>query len=297
MPENSHRVDGRSKVTGEAAYTEDLPLPTGTLHCAILRSIHAHARIRSINIEKAKTLPGVLAVLTSQHLGRLSPYKHGSQPFLAVDKVRYQGEVVAGVAAESLAIAREAAELIEVDYEELPAVFDVREALKSDAPLVHEQRGSNFVGDFKFGWGDVAQGFTEADRIFEGSYFFPTIFHYPMENIGICVAEVRGDKMDLLAPIQHQFGARREIADLFDVEPDQVLIRTPFVGGGFGSKELKNEHLVAIWLARETGAGAVCCFRGRQLYRRRASFDGMARANRSEARRYDRRARNRAVGR
>ena len=253
MSERLHRVDSQSKVTGEAAYTEDLPLPTGTLHCAIFRSMHAHARIRSIDSEKAKRLPGVLAVLTSRNLGRLNPYKHGSQPFIAIDKVRYQGEVIAGVAAESLAIAREAAALIEVDYEELPAVFDVREALKSDAPLVHEQRGSNFVGDFKFGWGDAARGFTEADRVFNGSYFFPTIFHYPMENIGICVAEVRGDRIDLLAPIQHPYGARKEIADLFELEPDQVLIRTPFVGGGFGSKELKNEHLVAIWLARETG--------------------------------------------
>jgi len=249
----SERVDARPKVTGKAAYTEDLPLPTGTLDCAILRSPHARARIRSINVERAARLAGVVAVLTSRNLRGLNPHKHGSQPFIAVDEVRYQGEVVAGIAADNLALAREAADSIEVDYEELPAVFDVREALKSDAPLVHEERGSNFVGDFKFGWGHVDEGFKHADRIFEGSYFFPTIFHYPIENIGVCLAEVRGDRIDLLAPIQHPFDARREIADLFGVEPDHVLIRTPFVGGGFGSKELKNEHLVAIWLARETG--------------------------------------------
>jgi CO/xanthine dehydrogenase Mo-binding subunit len=253
MAEDSDRIDARAKVTGKAVYTEDLDLPASTLSCGVLRSIHAHARIRSVNIEKAKQLPGVVAVVTSRHLGELSPYKHGSQPFIAVDKVRYQGELVAGVAAENPVIARQAVELIEVDYEELPAVFDVREALKPDAPRVHEERGSNFVGDFKFGWGDVGRGFQQADRVFEGSYFFPTIFHYPIENIGVSVAEVRGDRIDLLAPIQHLFGARREIAELFELEPDQVLIRTPFVGGGFGSKELKNEHLVAIWLARETG--------------------------------------------
>jgi CO/xanthine dehydrogenase Mo-binding subunit len=250
MAEHSDRVDARSKVTGKAAYTEDLPLPSGTLECAILRSPHAHARLGPINIERALQLRGVVAVCTSRHLGD----KHGSQPFLAVGKVRYQGEVVAGVAAETLAIAQQALELIAVDYEELPGVFDVREALKPDAPQVHEERGSNFVGDFKFGWGDVGEGFKQADRVFEGSsYFFPTIFHYPIENIGVCLAEARGDRIEVLAPIQHPFGARREIAEVFGVEPDRVLIRIPYVGGGFGSKELKNEHLVAIWLARETG--------------------------------------------
>jgi CO/xanthine dehydrogenase Mo-binding subunit len=248
----SERVDARTKVIGKAAYTEDLPLPAGTIDCAILRSPYAHARIRSINVERAGQLTGVAAVFTSRNLAGLNPYKRGSQPFIAVDEVRYQGEVVAGVAANSVVLARQAAAAIEVDYENLPAVFDVREALKVDAPLVHSERASNFVGDFKFGWGDIEQGFRDAERIFEGSYFFPTIFHYPIENIGICVAEVRGDRIDLLAPIQHPFGARREIADLFGVDPDQVVIRTPFVGGGFGSKELKNEQLVAIWLARET---------------------------------------------
>ena len=214
MAENSNRDDGRSKVTGEAAYTEDLPLPAGTIHCAVLRSVHAHARIRSIKVDEAVQFPGVVAVVTRHGLSELSAFKHGGQPFVAIGKVRYQGEVVTGVAAESQAVAQRAAELIDVDYEVLPGVFDVRAALEPSAPLVHEERESNFVGDFRFGWGDVEQGFKEADRVFEGSYFFPTIFHYPMENIGICVAEVRGDRIDLLAPIQHPFGARRAIAEI-----------------------------------------------------------------------------------
>ncbi|MBI2986435.1 MAG: xanthine dehydrogenase family protein molybdopterin-binding subunit [Deltaproteobacteria bacterium] len=253
MAESLDRVDIRAKVTGQALYTEDLLLPPGALFCAILRSPYSHARVRSINIEKAKRLPGVLAVLTRDHLGGMSSYTHRSQPFIAMGKVRFQGEPVAGVAAESLAIAGEAVALIEVEYEELPAVFDVREARKPDTPLVHEERGGNLVGEFRIGWGDIEEGFRESDRTFEGSYFFPTVFHYPIENIGVCIASVRGGEIELVAPVQHPFSGKREVAELFGVEPDNVRIRMSYVGGGFGSKEVKPEHIIALCLARQTG--------------------------------------------
>ncbi|MBI2986433.1 MAG: xanthine dehydrogenase family protein molybdopterin-binding subunit [Deltaproteobacteria bacterium] len=247
------RVDIRAKITGQALYTEDLPLPAGTLFCAILRSPYPHARIRSMNVEKAKGLAGVLSVLTRDNLTGMKSYEHRSQPLVVTDKVRFQGEAIGAVAAESLAIAQEAVEMIEVEYEELPAVFDVREAAEPGAPLVHEERGSNFFGDFRIAWGDMEEGFRESDRTFEGSYFFPTVFHYPIENIGVCIAEMRGGEIELVAPVQHVFSGKRELVGLFGVEPDNVRIRMSYVGGGFGSKEVKPEHAIALWLSRETG--------------------------------------------
>ena len=253
MIETSDRVDAREKVTGQALYTEDVELPVGTLFCAIARSLSSHARIRSINTEKARQLPGVRAVISRDQLRSMKATEHRSRPFIAMEKVRFQGEPVAGVAADSLAIARQAVELIELEYEELPAVFDVHEALKPDAPLVHEQRGTNYVGEFKFELGDVERGFRESDRIFEANYFFPTVFHYPIENIGICVAEVRSGEIELFAPTQHPFTARREISEILGVRPEKIRVRMPYVGGGFGSKELASEHVIALLLARETG--------------------------------------------
>lgn len=256
------RIDGYEKVTGRADYTDDLPLPFGVAHCAVLPSPYSHARILSIDASKAEQVPGVLAVLTREHLGGMDPYLHGAgsgggpqaeRPFIATDKVRYDGEPVAAIAAETLAIAEYALSLIDVTYEELPTIYDPAEALALDAPLLHEPIGSNAVGEYVWAWGDIEQGFRESDRIFEDSYSFPSVFHHPMENIGGCLAEFRGEEIRLLSPIQHMFGAREEIARLFEVEPEQVHIRTPFIGGGFGAKELKTIHLIALWLARKTG--------------------------------------------
>ena len=256
------RTDAREKATGEAIYTEDLPLPYGTLHTSILRSPFAHARVVSINAEKAERLPGVHGVVTREHLGGFNPFVdpaamgeegEGSPPLIALGKVRYEGEPVAAVAAESSEIAQAALELIEVDYEELPAVFDSRDAMKPDAPLLHERRPGNKVGRFEFGWGDVEQGFREANHIFEDAYVFNTVFHNPIENIGGGVAEFRGNGLDLLMPIQHPFGHRAEIAAMFGLDINKVVIRFPYVGGGFGAKELMTEHLIIIFLARQTG--------------------------------------------
>ena len=256
------RVDGYDKVTGRAAYTEDLPLPYGVAYCSILRSPFSHASIVSIDASAAERLPGVIAVLTRDCLEGMDPYMHtggfgggpqATRPFIAVEKVRYDGEPVAAVAAESQAIADLATSLIDVRYDALPAVFDPAEALTAGAPLVHEAVGSNAVGEYVWSWGDTGQGFQESDFVFEDEYTFPSVFHHPMENIGACLAEVRGKEINLLSPIQHMFHAREDIASLFGVDEEQVHIRSPFIGGGFGAKELKTSHLIAIWFARKTG--------------------------------------------
>lgn len=258
----SARIDGYEKVTGRAKYTEDLDLPFGVAYCAVLGSPFSHARIESIDASRAKRLPGVVAVLTGDELEGMDPLLPtggrggglpANHPFIATEKVRYDGEPVAAVAAESAAIAEQALRLIDVEYEQLPAVFDVREALATEAPLLHEALGSNVVGEYTWSWGDVEQGFRESDRIFEDSYSFPSVFHAPIENIGGCLAEFRDGEVHLLAPIQHMFHARQEIAHLFGLQPERVHVRSPYIGGGFGAKELKPAHLIAIWLARRTG--------------------------------------------
>jgi CO/xanthine dehydrogenase Mo-binding subunit len=256
------RFDALAKATGKAIYTEDLSEPLGVAYGATLRSPYSHARIRSIDVEKATQLPGVLAVVTRDHLEGMDPYIHlggfgGSVPtnqsFIAVDNVRFDGDLVAGVAAESLALAQEAIKLIQVDYEELPVIFDPKEAIDPSAPLIHETHGTNVVGEYQWGWGDVARGFQEAERIFEDEYSFPGIFHHPMENLGGCTAEFRDGRVTLWAPIQHLFMGRDEIAELFKIDQEQVRIVMPYIGGGYGAKELKTSHLVALFLARKTG--------------------------------------------
>jgi CO/xanthine dehydrogenase Mo-binding subunit len=256
------RVDAVPKVTGRAIYTEDLPLPPGTLYGAILRSPYAHARLVAIDAQQAERLPGVHAVVTREHLGNLNPFlnpavygteSEGAAPLIALAKVRYEGEPVAAVAAETPVLARQALECIDVEYEDLPVVFDTREALQPEAPVLHDQRPGNLVGRFDFGWGDIEQGFRDADHIFEDTYVFQSVFHHPLENLGGCIAEVRGNTLELTAPIQHPFRCRDEIAAMFGFDRNQVRIQFPYVGGGFGSKELKNEHLLAILLAMRSG--------------------------------------------
>ena len=256
------RVDAPDKATGQAVYVEDLPLPTGTLYGRFLRSPYSHAIIRSINAEKAEKLPGVHAVLTREHLQGLNPHVdpssfgeegEGSRSLIAMQKVRFEGELVAAVAAESPAIAQAALALIDVDYEELPGVFEPREASKPRAPLLHEKRTGNHVGRFDFGWGDVEHGFRESDHIFEDTYVFQSVFHHPMENVGGCIAEVRGDTLELTAAIQHQFRPRDQIADIFGFDRNKVRIKYPYVGGGFGAKEMMNDYFIAILFAIRTG--------------------------------------------
>ena len=215
------RIDAVPKVTGQAVYTEDLPLPLGTLYGAILRSPYAHARLVSVDAQRAERLPGVHAVVTREHLGHLNPFLdpassgaegEGTAPLVALEKVRYEGEPVAAVAAETPALAWQALECLEVEYADLPAIFDTREALQPEAPVIHEKCPGNLVGRFDFGWGDIEEGFREADHIFEDTYVFQSVFHQPMENLGGCIAEVRGHTPELTAPIQHPFRCRDDIA-------------------------------------------------------------------------------------
>jgi len=261
--EDQPRIDAREKVTGRAKYVEDLPGLPGMIYGAPLLSPYSHARILSIDSSKAESFAGVFAVLHRGCLDGLNPmlaasrHEHfklaADQSFIAMDKVRFDGELVAMVVAENLRAARHALELIDVEYELLPPVFDADEALASGAPLLHEGRGSNLLLEDKLEWGDIEQGFKEAERLFEESYSSPSMFHHPMENVGGCVAQFTNQEINLWAPTSSPFRDAQEIARFFGLEPDRVRLRVPYIGGGFGSKVITNSMLAALFLSRKVG--------------------------------------------
>lgn len=260
---DSPRIDMRPKVTGNAKYIEDLPEPAGLLYGAVLTSPYSHARIASIDSKRAERLPGIVGVLHRDYIGDFHPLRPlprnehfkliQDQPFMAIDKVRFNGEVVAIVAAEDLRTAQRAVDLIEVTYEPLPHVYDGTEALSPGAPLVHEQKGTNLLLEDKLDWGDIERGFKEADRIFEETYTSPAMFHHPMENVGGCIAQFAGGKIDLLVPTNAPYRDGNEIAHFFKMAPEDVRLRVPYIGGGFGSKNIINAHLAALFLSRKIG--------------------------------------------
>ncbi|MGH7775246.1 MAG: xanthine dehydrogenase family protein molybdopterin-binding subunit, partial [Candidatus Binatia bacterium] len=263
------RVDGLEKVTGRGIYTGDIKLP-GMAHGKVLRSPMPHARIRRIDSRKAESMPGVLAVLTRENLQVAYPY-HGAyvkdQPIVALDKVRYVGDIAAAVAATEERIAEEALKRIEVDYEELPAVLTVEEALKEDAPLVHEKlegrkepdygRGgthlihesSNICLHFRYERGDIEKGFDAADSVFEDTFFFPSAQHYPMEP-HISLANFDGDSLTIWSSTQSPFPVRQELSRLLGIPLSRIRVIVPYVGGGYGAKSGIKTEAVAALLSR-----------------------------------------------
>jgi CO/xanthine dehydrogenase Mo-binding subunit len=257
------RIDLREKVTGQAQYIEDLPDLPGTAYGATLLSPYAHARILSIDAWEAERSPGVLAVLDREHLGghnprlKLAPHEHfkltDDQDFIAIDKVRFEGELVAVVVAEDLRSAQRALEKIRVEYEPLPPVFDGVEALAPEAPILHEERGTNLLLEDRLAWGDIDEGLRQADRVFEESYTSPSMFHHPMEHVGGCLAQYINGELNLWLPTSSPVRDGNEFAHFLGIEPDKVRVRVPYVGGGFGSKIPTPAHYAAVFLSRKIG--------------------------------------------
>jgi len=179
------RVDGVAKVTGKAKYVADLVVP-GMVEGKFLRSPYAHARVVSIDTAEAEAMPGVLAVVTRDDFTDISPYlgrggKSKDHPIIALDRAIFSGQPVAAVAAVDRATAEEALTRINVEYEELPAVIEVEEAMADGAPLVHPFAEKNVCFKTELIKGDVDKGFAASDEIFEDTFEFPMIFHYSME--------------------------------------------------------------------------------------------------------------------
>ena len=257
------RIDLREKVTGQAQYVEDLPDLPLTAYGATLLSPYAHARILSIDASEAERSPGVLAVLDREHLDgqnprlKLAPHEHfkltDDQDFVAIDKVRFEGELVAVVVAEDLRSAQRALEKIRVEYEPLPPVFDAVEALAPGAPILHEERGTNLLLEDSLAWGDIDEGFRQADRVFEESYTSPSMFHHPMEHVGGCLTQFINGELNLWLPTSSPMRDGSEFAHFLGIEPDKVRVRVPYVGGGFGSKIPTPAHYAAAFLSRKIG--------------------------------------------
>ena len=242
------RVDGAAKVTGNAKYVADLSIP-GMIEGKFLRSPYAHARIRSIDTAEAEAMPGVVAVLTSKDLKDIGPYigrgKNKDQPVIALNRVIFAGQPVAAVAALDRATAEEALTKIHVDYEELPAVISVEDAMADGAPRLHDFAERNLCAHHELVKGDVEKGFAEADVIVEDEFDFPMIYHYSMEP-HTAIAQVDGDGITIWTSTSQAFGVRQDVADVFHAPLSKVRVHVNFVGGAYGSKSGgKIEPLVA----------------------------------------------------
>ena len=268
------RPDGADKVTGRAIYGADMRL-TGMLHGKVLRSPHAHARIRSIDTSKAKALAGVKAVVTAHdmpkaedrmaNLGEMSVnVKHLSNNALAYDKVLYRGHAVAAVAATNVHIAEEALNLIEVDYEVLPAAIDVLDAMKDDAPILHEDlkstelgqetdKVSNVVNHFQFKLGEPATGFEEADIVIEREFDTATVHQGYIEPHNATAMWNEEGHLSIWTSTQGAFVVQRQVAEVLGISVSQVSVTPCEIGGGFGGKISVYLEPVAAILSRETG--------------------------------------------
>jgi xanthine dehydrogenase molybdenum-binding subunit len=252
------RPDVLGKVTGGARYAGDLNLP-GMLHMKLKRSTVAHANIKRIDASKALAYPGVKAVLTHHDVPRVLHFgsPHPRSASLACDqyildrKVRYWGEAVAAVAAVSEEVAEEAVELIEVEYEALPALISMEDALASDV-VIHEKKGNLVADPIRIKRGDPDKGFAEADLVIEGTYEMgrPTPA-YMEPNVSVCQWEE--DKLTVWISTQTPFMVRGIMAEVLGVPHHKVRVLVDHMGGGFGAKQdlFQNEFLCAL-LAKQT---------------------------------------------
>ena len=266
-------IDAYDRVTGKLEYVIDIEMP-GMLHAKVLRSPFPHARIRSIDASAALDMPGVVAVLTREDVlnnPRINPY-HGpqiaDQPIVAIDRVRHIGDIVAAVAAEDPDSAEEALFFIDVDYDELEAVFDPLEAMEADAPRVHDINdellgtaayfglnplpGTNCPHRYSLHLGDVDKGFTEADHIVEATFRVPSAAHSAMEPQA-SLALWDGDELTVYTNTQTPFNVRDALAQMFGLPEKNVRVVIRTLGGAYGAKTFMHAEPAAAALALKTG--------------------------------------------
>lgn len=268
------RPDGVDKVTGRAQYSADTRLP-GMLYGRVKRSPHAHAIIKSIDTSKAQALPGVKAVITGMDMP-LAPNKVEelaetsgnmrdiSANLLAHTKVLYRGQAVAAVAATSVHIALEALDLIEVEYEILPPVLDVRDAMRDDAPILDETRRtkslagtgdkpSNVAQHLEFDWGDVEKGFAEADVVVEREFTTKMVHQGYIEPHAATAMWGADDQITIWCSSQGQFAVRAQVADVLRHPISKVKVIQNEIGGGFGGKLVIYLEPLAALMSKMTG--------------------------------------------
>lgn len=255
---NVPMVGGVAKVSGAINYVADLEFPK-LLAIKALRSPFAHARITKVDARRAAALPGVAAVVTRADLADLNP-RYGTgvedQPVVAIDKVHYVGDIVAAVAAENEEIAETAVGLIDVEYQELPAVTDILASAQPGAPIIHERHvdknaGGNIHGRYHVESGDCEAGWREADEVIEHSYNVPPVQHGHIELHVVSAYWEPGGKLVVHTPCQTPSPLQEQIAKVFKLPLTQVRVVVPFVGGGYGGKNHARVEPVVALLARK----------------------------------------------
>ena len=273
------RHDGADKVTGRANYGADFP-KTSPLQGKILRSPHAHARIKSIDTSKAEALEGVQAVVTGKDFpdpGDDRGLRWRRNNILAGDKALYQGHAIAAVAATSAHVAEEAVELIEVDYEVLPGVFSAREAMKEGAPLLHEdmyadiggapaEKPGNIASYYKLDQGDIEKGFAEADVIVEGEFSCQTVHQGYIEPHPCTALWNEDGRVHVWCSTQGGFLVRDRTADILGIPVSQVKVMTQEIGGGFGGKTEIYIEPVAALLSKKSGQSVKIVMSRREVF-------------------------------
>lgn len=242
------RLEGNEKVTGRARYTYDVRLPR-QLYARVLRSPHPHARIARIDTSAAEQLPGVYAVLSSANAPKISWY---GDSFVFDPIVRFIGDEVAAVAADSEDVAQDALRLIDVTYEELPFVTDLEAALAPDAPALGD--GDNISQEPKvYDRGDAEAGLREADVVLDEVYHTAAAAHNCLEPHG-CMASWEGDHVTLWNSTQSIFTVRQQVAKALDLPEHRVRVIKEHMGGGFGSKQISwKQDIIAALLSRQAG--------------------------------------------
>ena len=264
------RHDGVDKVTGRAKYGADINLP-GLLHGKVLRSPHAHARIKSIDTSRAESHPDVKAVATSADLAPspavgkdVVPGQNTSDNVMARGKVLYRGHAVAAIAAASPDVAEEALSLIDVEYQVLPAVFDVEDAMKPGAPILHEgmktasepeaaPNGTNVADHEQYRLGDPEKGFAEADIVLEREYRTKTVHQGYIEPQNGTAWWAPDGQLTVWSSSQGHFGIREQLAKVLGTSVSTIKVVPMEIGGGFGGKLQAYLEPVAAVLSKKSG--------------------------------------------
>ncbi len=264
------RIDVKDKAEGVAGFNQDVNIPA-MLHGKMVISQYAHARIKSIDFSKATEAPGVQAVVTGEDAGGiLTGTYYEDRPILALGKVRYFGEPVAVVVANSELEAKRAAKLVRVEYEPLSVVNSPGDALKPDAPLVHENMaeyrymkevsptpGTNKANHVKIRKGDMAKGWAESDVVVEESLFLPQSDTAPMETRSVRVQVKPDGQVVIHSSSQGPFIIRKKISRHFNIDVGKIIVNTPFVGGSFGGKAAVQLELIAYLASKAVGGREV----------------------------------------
>ncbi len=264
-------------MSGDAKYTDDF-IPKGILTAKVVTSSCSHAKIKSIDITEAALIPGVKAVLTGEHYDLLCGPIIQDRPPLAKEKVRYCGEPVAIVVADSEFAASKAALLVKIDYEPLPVVNSPSEAVRETAAILHEklggyktavqdvypEPGTNICDRRQIRKGDVQKGFSESDVVAEGHFILPQSDHIAMETRAAQARISADGTVFIRSASQSPHEIRKEISKAFRLEEGKVIVEVPFVGGGFGGKAPVQLEFLAYMASKAVGGREVRIINSRE---------------------------------